>query len=499
MSEFQSTSFSSPQPTPRPRAGRSRTKFFSCLFILLIIVFWLLTAIINLGTKNFLTGIGNGYYVRQIGHILNPGANQLHGESQDRINFLLLGMGGPGHDGPYLADTIILASFKPSTKQVAVVSIPRDLIVPFGDGTYRKVNSIYALTREQGRDYAFTQIKSIFKNSFDLDIDYLTTIDFQGFVDIIDSVGNITVTVDNAFTDNQFPTSDYKVQAVSFQTGKQKMDGLTTLRFARSRHGNNGEGSDFARSRRQQKILLALKDKITSFNTLINPVKITTLFNILTQYTSTDMEPWEAVKLAQMAKDIPNGNLTHVVLDDGPGNFLIGGISAIDGAYILQPKTGNYLELQKMLATIFDRPQVDKEQAVILLQNGTAVPGLATLKVNELGKLGLSVARFGNANKSTFVSTQIYDYTNGAKPQTLKVLTDYFQTTASTNPPIEFLNYTVAKQWNMVDDKGQIQPPDFLVIVGANSVGSSFAATSTEIIKTVAPTTTVETLFNTTN
>ena len=149
MSQFESTPFSSPTPTPQPRAGRSRTKFFSCLFILLLIVIWLLTAIINLGTKNFLAGIGSGYFVRQIGHIFNPAANQLRGESQDRINFLLLGMGGPGHDGPYLSDTIILASFKPSTKQVAVISVPRDLIVPFGDGTYRKVNSVYALTQEE--------------------------------------------------------------------------------------------------------------------------------------------------------------------------------------------------------------------------------------------------------------------------------------------------------------------------------------------------------------
>ena len=495
MSEFQSSPLSSHQSPSQPRAGRSRTKFFSCLFILLVVVIWIATAVINLGTKNFIAGIGNGFFVRQIGHILNPAANQLHGESNDRINFLLLGMGGPGHDGPYLSDTIILASFKPSTKQVAVISIPRDLIVPFGDGTYRKVNSVYALTREKGNDYAFAQIKKIFGNTFGIDIDYLATIDFQGFVDIIDSVGGVTVTVDKAFTDNQFPTSDYKVQAVSFQTGKQKMDGLTALRFARSRHGNNGEGSDFARSRRQQKILLALKDKISSFNTLINPVKITTLFNILTQYTSTDMEPWEAVKIAQLAKDIHNEDIAHVVLDDGPGNYLIGGISAIDGAYILQPKTGSYAELQTMMAGIFGRPRVEKEQAIILLQNGTPVAGLAQLKVNELGKQGVAVARYGNANKSTYVTTQLYDYTNGAKPLTREALEKYFQVTASTNPPIEFTNFTVAKQWNMVDDKGQIQPPDFLVIVGANAVGTDVAVTPNEIIKTVVPTTTVDTVY----
>jgi LCP family protein required for cell wall assembly len=470
------------------RAGRSKTKFFSCLFILLIVVLWSLISIIRYGTKNFFGGIQNGYIVRQISHIFDSSSNQLRGESGDRINFVLLGMGGPGHEGPFLSDTILLASVKPSTGQVALISIPRDLIVPFGDGSYRKINSVYALAADRGKDYAFEQVKKVFGTTFGQDINYMATIDFQGFVKIIDEVGGVTVDVDRDFTDYQFPTADYKIQEVSFKAGRQKMDGLTALRYARSRHGNNGEGSDFARSKRQQKIIIALKDKLTSFDTLINPVKITSLFSLVSQATATDMEPWEAVKIAQMLKDLKSDAIIHQVLDDGPGNYLVGGISAIDGAYILQPRTGSYQELQSMFAHIFDRPDVSDEGSQIILQNGTKTPGLATLSANELAKAGVDVQRFGNANTQDYLTTTIYDYTRGGKPKTRKALEDFYGVSAKENVPIELLSYTVAKAWNFVDDKGQVKNLDFLIILGADYKPASSA--TNQIIQTVAPTST---------
>ncbi len=487
-SSTETSSTNSPEYRSGRRAGRSKTKFFSCLFILLIIVIWSLTGIISYGTKNFFSGIQNGFIIRQISHIFDSSSNQLKGESQDRINFVLLGMGGPGHEGPFLSDTIILASVKPSTGQVALISIPRDLIVPFGDGTYRKINSVYALAAEKGKDYAFEQEKKVFASAFGQEINYMATIDFQGFVKIIDQVGGITVEVEREFTDNQFPTADYKINTVSFKAGKQKMDGLTALRYARSRHGNNGEGSDFARSKRQQKIMIALKDKLTSFDTLINPVKITSLFSLVAESTATDMEPWEAVKLAQMLKNLDSSAIIHQVLDDGPGNFLIGGISAFDGAYILQPRTGSYQELQTMFLHIFDRPELSDEGAQIILQNGTKTPGLATLSANELGKAGVAVQRFGNANTTDYLTTTIYDYTRGAKPKTRKALEDFYGVTAKENVPIELLSYTVAKAWDFVDAKGQVKNLDFLVILGANYQPESTKVN--QIIQTVAPTST---------
>ncbi len=480
----------SPQPERRahPKASRSKLKVCSCLLIFLIIIFFLASSVIGAINKSFFGGLPNGYIIRQITHIFDTEGNKLRGESDDRVNFLLLGMGGPGHEGPYLSDTIILGSFKPSSHEAAVISLPRDMVVPFSDGSYRKINSVYALLRERGREYAFAETKEIIGKALGQEIHYMGTIDFQGFVDIIDAVGGLTIDVERAFYDPLFPTTDKLTTTVTFKEGKQKMNGETALTFARSRHGNNGEGSDFARSKRQQKIIFALKDKLTSFNTLINPMKINKIFNLLTQYTAVDMEVWEGVKLAQMAKDVKTDEVYNLILDDAPGGFLVGGISALDGAYILQPRMGSFAEIQGMVSSIFSRPALKAEQSTLILQNGTPIPGLATQAANEIQKRGIAVDRYGNADSQSFVTTIIYDYTKGQKPATRQALEDYFSVQASENPPLSLLSYNVAKTWDFTDDKGEVKELDFLVIVG-----QSYTARQAEIrilIPTVTPTST---------
>ncbi len=478
------------RPTISTKRRRPKTPLLSCLLIIAIGLIWIATGVLSSSTNSFFSGIRNGFVVRQITHLFDSQANKLRGEDQDRINLLLLGMGGPGHEGPYLSDTIILASVKPSTGEVAMISIPRDLIVPFGDGTYRKVNSVYALNVGQGVDYAFTKIKDIIGKSFGQEIHYMATVDFKGFVEIIDKVGGVTVDVEKSFTDNQFPTADYKTSSVSFEQGIQKMDGLTALRYARSRHGNNGEGSDFARSKRQQKIMTALKDKITSFNTLINPIKITSLFNLLTEYTHTDLEPWEAVKLARLVKDLDTSKIYTQTLDDAPGGYLSGGISSLDGAYILQPRTGNYAELQQMMLNLFKHNDIQTESSFIVLENGTPTAGLALQQVNEINKYGISIDRYGNADKQDYQNTIIYDYTKGKKPETRKILEDYFKTKVKENPPLELLNYTVAKEWNITDDQGNLKNIDFLILIGTDAAQLTANKPIIETVNLLASTTT---------
>jgi len=141
-----------------------------------------------------------------------------------------------------------------------------------------------------------------FTKTFDIPIHYYIRIDFSGFEKIIDEVGGIKVHVDNSFTDYQFPTDDHKYQVISFEEGLQTMDGSTALNFARSRHGNNGEGSDFARAQRQQKVIQALKDRLLSYNTMLSPLKINGLLKDVSENLRTDLELWELIELAKIAK-----------------------------------------------------------------------------------------------------------------------------------------------------------------------------------------------------
>ena len=211
--------------------------------------------------------------ISQVRNFILSSDRNIKGQADDRINILLLGIGGEGHDGAYLTDTIILASIKPSTKQLSLISIPRDLIVPIPGGYgYRKINSAdsYGEIQQKGNGAEFA--KQVVEQVFNISIHYYARIDFKAFKEIVDRVGGVEVYVDNTFTDNTFPTEDYLYRTISFKKGQQTLDGQNALDFARSRHGNNNEGSDFARARRQQKIILALKDKLFSVNTIFNHV-----------------------------------------------------------------------------------------------------------------------------------------------------------------------------------------------------------------------------------
>lgn len=458
----------------------NKKRKLSYFFIFAIIVLSILGRSLAAGNNSFLSGIKNSYLLRQIINIVAPGEKYLDGEKEDRINFLLVGMGGPGHSGPYLTDTIILASFKPSTKQASLISLPRDMIVPISPNNYQKINSVYTLGMQQN-DQGAEYLKEVVSKTLDIPIHYFASVDFQGFVEIIDAIGGIKVNVDQSFTDYQFPTEDYKYQEISFKAGEQKMDGLTALRFARSRHGNNGEGSDFARSKRQQKILAAMKEKIISFNTLVNPKKITELFSLLNQYTKTDLEPWEAVKLVHLAKGLSNTNIINQSIDDRPGGLLKSGIS-LDGAYILQPINGNYQAIQQLIQNILHAKDVNSENAKIVIQNGTAVPGLALQAVNYLDYMGYKVLKYGNAEKQDKISTVIYQYTKD-KEQTKKMLESVFNTQIEKNIPLEYLNSVIVKNWQIKDENNNDAQLDFLVILGSDQI----IDTSVQIIPTMDP------------
>lgn len=468
-------------PKKVKKKGSGKRKMFSCFFIFLIILFSFVGTVLSADNDSFLAGVKNSYLIRQISNIISPEDKYLAGENDDRINFLLLGMGGEGHDGPYLTDTIIVASFKPSTKEAALFSLPRDMIVPLTKNDYRKINSIYTIGEKRENTTGGQLMKEVISNTLDMDIHYFAAVDFKGFIELIDSVGGLEINVDRSFTDYQFPTADYKYQVVSFEAGEQKMDGLTALRYVRSRHGNNGEGSDFARIKRQQKVILASKEKLTSFNTLINPQKITSMFNLFNKYTKTDIEPWEAVKLVHMAKSLNTNQIASQSIDDSPGGYLKSGI-ALDGAYILQPTTGSFQQIQSLVHNIFNLIEIPTEKAKIVVQNGTTIPGLALKAVNYLEQIGYDIIRYGNANSQDVAKSIIYSY-NEDKPKTKHSLEKIFQIKSADAIPADYTAEEVAKTWGMKDENGNLEKIDFVIILGKDQEVDE----TKEIVETIDP------------
>jgi LCP family protein required for cell wall assembly len=388
---------------------------------------------------------------------------RLEGVTSDRINFLLMGIGGEGHDGPYLTDTIIVASLKPSTNEIAMMSLPRDLAVKNKKGYLEKINQIYSDGRQAGGDETgLENITATVETFLDTDINYYALIDFSGFEKFIDELGGITVNVPKGFTDNLYPTDDFKNTVVSFQAGSQLMSGKRALIYARSRHGDNYEGSDFARSRRQQLILQAVKDKLFSFNTLIDPQRIAALMDLVNNSLKTNLSFFQAVQLSDILKNVADDKIYNLTIDDGPFGMLNPDYLE-NGAWILKPRPNAEKIIAGRWQNIFDTSGVKSENAVIEVANGTTVEGMAYFTAETLKQLGYSIATFGNAVKQDFEKTVIYDLSNNTKPITLKLLSEEFQVKVSNDLPPEFL----AKYQDL---KKPVLQPEILIVLGLDQM-----------------------------
>ncbi|MCC6639145.1 LCP family protein, partial [Candidatus Falkowbacteria bacterium] len=284
----------------------------------------------------------NGGTFSFINSIINSGDKKLRGEEDDRINILLTGMGGLGHSGPFLTDTIIFASIQPSTNKVSLLSIPRDLSVSIPGHGWRRINSVNHYGELQEERYGAEYTSEYISHLLNQPIHYYVRIDFAGFEKVINDLGGIDVYVEKAFTDSQFPDDSFGYQTISFQQGWNEMDGATALNYARSRHGSNGEASDFARSQRQQKVIKAIKDEVLSASTFFSIKKISDLYETYQQHVTTNMEAWEMMRFAKMAKSINNENIANVVLDNEENGLLYS--TLVNGAYLLMPRDESFFE-----------------------------------------------------------------------------------------------------------------------------------------------------------
>jgi len=360
----------------------------------------------------------------------------LEGQSDDRINILLLGMGGAGHDGPYLTDTNIILSIKPSTNEVAMISIPRDLGVTI-DKNVRKINFAYAYGEAVQPGNGGNYSRQIFSETFGISIPYFVRVDFRAFKDLIDQVGGITIDVPRTFTDTAFPGPNFGYRTIHFNSGPETMNGERALDFARSRHGNNGEGSDFARSQRQQLMLAALRDKMLSIGTYGNPRLVQQILGSLSEHISTNLNLAQLMYLGNLAKEVSvSKNLT---LDNAPGGFLVS-TTGDTGAFLLFPRTGDYNDIKMAVRDVFlsaiasstplaDIPPITTPTTSIKIanlrieiQNGTWRAGLAARYKERLTEKGYNIITVGNSLKKPIDKTAIYVLNSSSPLEVAKAL-----------------------------------------------------------------------------
>lgn len=226
-----------------------------------------------------------------------------------RTNILILGKGGEGHAGADLTDTIIFASFSHTDGGLTLVSVPRDIWVP---EIRAKLNTAYFWGKQKQEWGGLNLTKSLVEEILGQPVHYGIVLDFNGFKKVIDVLGGIDVEVERGFVDREYPIegkendkcngdSEFKCryETVTFEKGKQYMDGATALKFVRSRNAEGEEGTDLARAARQQKVITAVKDQILSPRIFLSPGKLISIWKVGKASLETDLDSSSGAVLAR--------------------------------------------------------------------------------------------------------------------------------------------------------------------------------------------------------
>lgn len=422
----------------------------------------------------------HGFFSR-VARFVASGERQLQGEAADRVNIALLGVGGAGHDGPELTDTLLLASVRPSDGRASLLSIPRDLLAPIPDHGWWKINHANAFGEQAETGSGPAVTAKVLEDILEQPIPYTVKVDFAGFEKLINALGGVDVFVERAFTDTQYPTDDALVRTVRFESGWQHMNGERALIFARSRHGGNGEGSDFARAKRQQKLLIAVRDRALSAGTLLNPIKIHELLSVLDKHISTNIDLWELARFADLASKVDTSAIHHATLGIGPNAPLME--STLNGAYVLLPAQNDWAPVRAIAQNLlsdtpvhgrFTPTQATARPVRIRIENGTEVNGLAFRTSQWLGGRGFTVVGVGNAENRSATRTTIYDVSGGQFSKETELLKTLLQADVANEPPNSWTADTpvdthVATLANEGERTGNDAQTDLLIILGHNA------------------------------
>ncbi len=406
----------------------------------------------------------------------------------ERLTVMYMGYGGPGHEGEYLTDTILVMSYDPKSQTVTQFNIPRDLYVavPGGPGgkTFKaKANGIFSTImkwdkptqddldpkyrwsnpkqqHEVGANLTANTIQSV----LNLKIDYWVTMNFDGFRSLIEKMGGVTVCVDRAFVDSEYPRNDNDqvdagVMTIKFEKGCQVMNGERAIQFARSRKSSTqGEEGDFARSARQMKVIAAIKEDILRKNLVANALGY---MDALQGNLRISADPAELFAVANYFNSAEGKQaLTDIKFDPEimtGNNFLKpvdkGGVQG----YVLVPLAGddNYTEITTWVKRNFTYALTRREQARIQVLNATGIKGRSNALTDFLDDQGFrqSEAEAAAAEDETY----LIDYTNGAATTNLNRIKQFI-------PNIKVIARTP-------DKKPYESAPDLMLYLGKNYKG----------------------------
>jgi LCP family protein required for cell wall assembly len=324
---------------------------------------------------------------------------------KDRFNVLLLGV-DHRKDEPIeqsRSDTVMVVSIDPATKSAVMISLPRDLWIQIPGYYPQRINVAHAVG---GPELAMRTVTA----NFGLPVNNYARIDFRGFEQVVDTLGGVFVDVERPIKDDEYPTEDYGVMRIYIPPGPQWMDGRTALQYARSRHSEN----DFARARRQQRLLVAMRDRAIQARMIL---KAGELIPLGLQTVNTNFGPVDLLRLAKLATEVERDRVASVVVDanyatpltlnDG-ANVLVPNRAAVDSAIRRAIEQAATAAVPPEAATA-SPAQAAPAQAPLRVEvlNGTIRQGLASTTADWLRQRGVEVTRFDGADRSDYAETRL--------------------------------------------------------------------------------------------
>ncbi|HYW90676.1 MAG TPA: LCP family protein [Chloroflexota bacterium] len=307
---------------------------------------------------------------------------------KDRVNIVLLGI-DKRDDEPAegtRSDTIMIASFDPVTKSAALVSLPRDMWVSIPNYGQQRINVAHAVG---GPELTMRTITA----NFAIPIQYYARVDFRGFEQLVDTVGGVMIDVDRPVKDDEYPTEDYGYQRIYFAPGAQLMDGRRALQYARSRHGTN----DFSRSRRQQQVLISLRERALQLNMLS---KAPDMVGVVQKSLATNLSPVQLLSLARLISEVEQDRIDNLVIDVS----YVRPFTGSGGEDLLLPDTPR---IRQAIDNTFKLAAHPELRARVEVLNGSGTAGLGQKAADYLTARGFNVVKIAPAERNDYRSSLV--------------------------------------------------------------------------------------------
>lgn len=327
----------------------------------LVVFFLVISAALLTVARPYYQFLTQGLKISPLNALLsNSSVKQIDGS----VNILVLGIPGGKHDGPNLSDSILVLNYNFKTNKLVTIGIPRDI---WSETLKDKINTAYAYGEAKQEGGGLKLAKAEAGAIVGMPIQYSMVIDFNKFKELIDYFGGIDIEVENSFTDRKFPIEgkendecgddpDFKCryETIVFKRGQTHMDGNTALKFVRSRNAEGDQGSDFARSRRQQLVLSAIKEEMIKIVKTYDIGKIEKLYAKLNSLISRDITNQQIAVLARNIFFGKSFSQKNVFLPEDM--FVVPEYSQYDGKYVLIPET-SFNDVFKFVVCLLEKEE----------------------------------------------------------------------------------------------------------------------------------------------